>query len=113
MNSTVLKAVGTERYWDRHLLLPLRNLVYTRNMREEILRLRSEGKTYNQIKIELGCSLSTISYYCGVGQKTKTLGRTRNRKSRKLAYVQEYKQGKFCEDCKETYPYWILEFDHL
>lgn len=82
-------------------------------MREEILRLRADGRTYNQIKEELGCSLSTISYHCGVGQKTKTLTRTRNRKSRKLAYVQEYKQGKACADCKEEYPYWILEFDHL
>ena len=40
-------------------------------MKDEILKLRSEGKTYSEIKKELGCSKSTISYYCGKGQKEK------------------------------------------
>ena len=50
-------------------------------MKEQILKLREEGKTYNEIKSILGCSKSTISYYCGEGQKEKTLNR--KRKSRK------------------------------
>lgn len=41
-------------------------------MKEEILKLREEGKTYNEIKLILGCSKGTISYYCGNGQKEKT-----------------------------------------
>jgi len=44
-------------------------------MEEKILKLRSEGKTYNQIQKELGCSKSLISYYCGEGQKEKNLKR--------------------------------------
>jgi 5-methylcytosine-specific restriction endonuclease McrA len=40
-------------------------------MKEQILKLRSEGKTYNEIKTILGCSKSTISYHCGSGQKEK------------------------------------------
>lgn len=40
-------------------------------MKEEILRLRSLGYTYNQIATELGCSKGTISYHCGDGQKIK------------------------------------------
>ena len=33
-------------------------------MKENILKLRKEGKSYNEIKKILGCSLSTISYHC-------------------------------------------------
>ncbi len=44
-------------------------------MKEQILKLRSEGKTYIQIKNQLNCSLSTISYYCGKGQKEKNKNR--------------------------------------
>lgn len=46
-------------------------------MREKILQLRSEGKTYKQIREILNCSKSTISYYCGEGQKEKTKNRTK------------------------------------
>jgi len=44
-------------------------------MKEEILKLRSEGKSYKQIQIKLGCSKSTISYHCGPGVKEKTCKR--------------------------------------
>jgi hypothetical protein len=40
-------------------------------MKEDILKLREEGKSYKQIQRILGCSLSTISYHCGDGQKEK------------------------------------------
>lgn len=33
-------------------------------MKEDILKLRKEGKSYNEIKNILGCSKSTISYHC-------------------------------------------------
>lgn len=33
-------------------------------MKEKILNLKREGKTYNEIKDILGCSISTISYHC-------------------------------------------------
>jgi hypothetical protein len=44
-------------------------------MKNKILKLRQEGKTYNEIKKILGCSKSTISYYCGEGQKEKLKNR--------------------------------------
>lgn len=50
-------------------------------MKKDILRLRQEGKSYKAIKNELGCSLGSISYHCGEGQKIKS--RDRLRKSRK------------------------------
>jgi len=48
------------------------------NMKEEILKLRSEGKTYNQIKEILGCSKSTISYHCNNCKKTKIKNISKN-----------------------------------
>ena len=33
-------------------------------MKEKIIELRKNGKTYNEIKLILGCSKSTISYHC-------------------------------------------------
>lgn len=46
-------------------------------MKEKILKLRSEGRSYNEIKKILNCSKSTISYYCGEDQKEKSLERTK------------------------------------
>lgn len=51
-------------------------------MKEKILQLRREGKTYPQIEQILGCNRSTISYHCGEGQKAKCV--ERGRKSRKV-----------------------------
>ena len=45
-------------------------------MKEQILQLRAQGKTYNEIKEQLGCSKGTIAYHCGEGQKEKTKERT-------------------------------------
>lgn len=50
-------------------------------MKEKILQLRQEGKTYKQIMALLGCSSSTVSYYCGKEQKEKTYKRSRKRRS--------------------------------
>lgn len=51
-------------------------------MKERILKLKNEGKSYGDIKKILGCSKGTISYHCGTGQKQKTLNRSRqNRKT--------------------------------
>ena len=44
-------------------------------MKEQILKLRSEGKSYKQIKSILGCSLSTICYHLQPDQKQKVLKR--------------------------------------
>jgi 5-methylcytosine-specific restriction endonuclease McrA len=53
-------------------------------MKEKILKLRQEGKTYDQIRDILGCSKGTIAYHCGKGQKDKT--RRRIKKSRSSAH---------------------------
>ena len=82
-------------------------------MKEKILELFEQGKSYSEIQSILGCSKGTISYHVGVGQKEKTMTRTKDKRNKIIKYIQEYKTGKMCTDCKEEYPYWILEFDHL
>lgn len=44
------------------LLLCINSISF--NMKEEILNLRKNGKTYNEIREILGCSKGTISYHC-------------------------------------------------
>ena len=47
--------------------------------KEKILKLRSEGKTYNEIKEILGCSKSVISYHCGEHKNEKKRVLERNK----------------------------------
>jgi transposase len=82
-------------------------------MKDKILALSAEGKSYRQIQAILGCSKGTIAYHLGTGQKEKTRARTRDRRGKIVKLIQEIKQNTPCTDCKENYPYWIMEFDHL
>jgi len=83
------------------------------NHKEDIFRLYAEGKSYREIQKILGCSKGTISYHIGAGQKEKALDRRKQSRHKAIAHVRNAKQGKKCTDCREDYPYWILEFDHL
>lgn len=47
------------------------------NHKENILRLRAEGKSYRAIAKELGCAKSTVAYHCTDGEKEKSLERKR------------------------------------
>ena len=89
-------------------------MCYNRTMKhkENILRLRAEGKTYNEIRDELGCSKATIAYHCGEGQKQKSRERTERLRRRQAYVFREYKEKSGCVDCGEKYPHWMLDFDH-
>ena len=50
-------------------------------MKEAILELREQGKSYNSIVSELGCSKSLVCYYCGTGQKDKSYLRGKKRRA--------------------------------
>lgn len=52
-------------------------------LKEDILQLRAEGKSYNEIRKITGASKGTISYHCGEGQKEKAVAR-RSRSDRSL-----------------------------
>lgn len=81
-------------------------------MRDRILELREQGKTYNEIVEIVGCSKSTVSYHCGQEQKVKTLTRQRDRRNKIVAYIHGIKLNASCMDCKEFYPYYVFDFDH-
>lgn len=81
--------------------------------KEEILRLRSEGKSYREIQAILGCSKGTIAYHLGPGQKDKTKDRTNRTRTRHSRKLWELKESSGCIDCGEKYPHYMLEFDHL
>ena len=60
-------------------------------MREQILKLRKDGLTYNQIVEQVGCAKSTVAYHLGKGQKEATRIRSlknrdqKNRKRKRIA----------------------------
>lgn len=55
-------------------------------LKDEILRLRNEGFSYKKIVAELGCSLGTVAYHLGEGQRAKTNRRNNShRKNNPLA----------------------------
>ena len=80
--------------------------------KEGIVELHNQGLSYSQIAKELGCSKGTIAYHLGNGVKDKTFARQRDRRNKIRKYLQDYKQQHGCMDCREDYPYYILEFDH-
>jgi predicted transcriptional regulator len=82
-------------------------------LKDNIIALREQGKTYTEIQAELGCSKGTIAYYLGPGQKQKTLDRRKASGKKIRNYIQKIKQETACSDCGENYPYYIMDFDHL
>ena len=81
--------------------------------KEEILRLSAEGFSYNQISKALNCSKGTIAYHLGEGQIEKTNNRRRVHKKKISEYLQNLKSTTPCTDCGFTYPYWVMDFDHV
>lgn len=81
--------------------------------KEEIIRLRSEGKTYNEIVKILGCSKGTIAYH--LSESVKVNYNTRRKKYRDNIdkYIRMHKESIGCIDCGEKYPYYMLDLDHI
>lgn len=71
-------------------------------MKEQILKLRSEGKTFSEIKEILGCSKSTISYHCSDGQKEKSRERLRERRKNVLLDKTERFLNRKSKNAKES-----------
>ena len=55
-------------------------------MKEKILDLRNQGKTYKEICEILGCSLGTVSYHCSPSQKEKSLNRQKILRDKNPSY---------------------------
>ena len=84
-----------------------------KSKKDQILELKAKGYSYREIQKIVGCSKGTIAYHIGIGQKDKTRNRTNECRTKIIRFLQEYKANKVCADCKENYPYWMLEFDHI
>ena len=80
--------------------------------KDDILKLRADGKTYKEIQNILGCSKGTISYHLGEGQKEKTRDRSNRSRTLLKRKLWEIKEESGCMDCGEMYPHWMLDFDH-
>lgn len=81
--------------------------------KDEIIRLHKEGKSYSQIQSVLGCSKGTIAYHLGSGQKDKTRERSKRNRTIQKRKLWNLKEQLGCYDCKEKYPHYMLDFDHL
>lgn len=66
--------------------------------RDEILKLRAEGKTYKEIVNITGAAKGTVSYHCSEGQKEKY--KKRNIKNRKITHPFKHKVSSFCRRFK-------------
>lgn len=87
------------------------NIVYLCYMKEQILQLRQEGKSYSEIKAITGCSKGTIAYHLGEGQKDKYKAANARRRARNRRWVEEIKKDLRCEICGES-RHWVLDFHH-
>ena len=81
-------------------------------MKEQILKLRSEGKTYKQIKNILNCSLSTICYHLRSDQKQKVLARRNKHRFNKKEKLKNSVGGK-CQFCGYDKCQRALHFHHI
>lgn len=81
-------------------------------MKEQILKLRSEGKSYKQIKNIIGCSLSTICYHLRSDQKEKVLKRRNQHRYNKKTKLKNSVGGK-CQICGYDKYQGALHFHHI
>ena len=81
--------------------------------KNDILRLRDMGYSYNKIVKELGCTKSTVCYYLGADQSSKRAARQVNNRKIINDYIREIKETTPCSDCKVSYPYYVMDFDHV
>lgn len=95
----------------------------TSKYKDEIIRLKSEGKTYLEIVDILKCSKSIVSYYSSTKQQEKAkiarkeynnIKQEHRKKgvARNREYVDNFLKDKKCVDCGNS-DVRVLEFDHV
>jgi predicted transcriptional regulator len=69
--------------------------------KEDILRLRAEGKSYAEISQELGCSKGTVAYYLKEDNKEITVAQETSPDfyNKVIAYVDNFKEKRPCISC--------------
>lgn len=71
-----------------------------RNIKNKILQLRAEGRSYSEICRELNCNKAAVSYHCGRGQKEKTLQRNKNIRSKAHPFYKKLDNFKHTKNSK-------------
>lgn len=80
-------------------------------MKSQIRKLRSEGKTYDDIAQIVGCSKSTIAYHCSNSVKQKSHSK-RQQNKRALAKKLKVEFGGQCSICGYNKCFTSLHFHH-
>lgn len=80
-------------------------------MKEDILKLRKQGKSYREIQKILGCSRGTICFHCGKNQKDKSYQRRRQLESQFRLKLKMESGGK-CSNCGYNKCFAALDFHH-
>ncbi len=89
----------------------------TAEQKKQVIQLRGNGKSYNEISKALGISVSTISSFCrriGIGGQSKDIKGVETCKQcgKLIKSKTGYKQRKFCSDtCRLTW--WNAHLDQV
>ena len=89
------------------------SLFKVRSLGDKIRVLHSLGFSYRKICRILKVSKGTVSYHVGPGVKVKALTKMKTIRNNNYDYIRNHKQTNACVDCREFYPYWIMELDHV
>jgi len=81
-------------------------------------RLRSEGASFRSIAKETGISKSSLAYWYSPGQVDKAKYRAGINRGDIEAYIQDYKEERGCQDCRNEgypgmHPFYVLDADHV
>lgn len=81
-------------------------------MKEAILKLRADGKSYREIEGELGINRGTISYWCNKDRPKKMVAQKQAKRTELKRRCVQYKGGR-CEICGFDKYLSALEFHHV
>jgi hypothetical protein len=83
--------------------------------KEDILRLRDEGKSYREIEKILGCSKGTISYYIGNKEEVKmeTTKSSSAIQEKAKTYAENIRLKKACQQCSQYLHFSQLEYINI
>ena len=81
-------------------------------------QLRSEGASFKQISKEIGVSMGSLSYWYSPGQVEKAKDRAVYTREYLDRYIQDYKEERGCQDCRNkgdsgVHPFYVLDADHV
>lgn len=77
------------------------------SLKEDIIKLRSEGKSFAEIQEQLGCSKGTISYHLKmaeqrvIAKKEGAKPMVNNLHEKALTYIENYKLKRPCISCSQ------------